>query len=271
MTDKNWFRNFVKQGDDLNRNKIEEINISPLGLGTVKFGRNTQVKYPSSFAIPDDKQIQNIFAFCYEQGINLIDTAPAYGSSEERIGQLLPCDQEWIICSKGGEIYENGISRFDFSRKALTLSVENSLRRLKRETLDIFLIHSDGNDCEIIEQFEIFETLNQLKKVGKIRLGGMSTKTTEGGIACIEHADCAMVCLNPTYKEDLPIIEKAHQMNKGILIKKAFKSGHLGSSVQVKESLELCLTTPGVSSVIFGSINLDHIRSNIEIARELLL
>ena len=78
------------------------IQASPLGLGTVKIGRDEQVKYPSGFKIPDDAEVKNLLALTWELGINFVDTAPAYGNSEERLGQLLPKDQEWVIVSKVG-------------------------------------------------------------------------------------------------------------------------------------------------------------------------
>ena len=48
-----------------------DLYVSPLGLGTVKFGRNQQVKYPTSFDLPDDKQIKNLLALAKDLGINL--------------------------------------------------------------------------------------------------------------------------------------------------------------------------------------------------------
>ena len=65
------------------------IKVSPLGLGTVKLGRNQQVKYPHGFTLPDDKTVKELLALTWDLGINLIDTAPAYGNSEERLGALL--------------------------------------------------------------------------------------------------------------------------------------------------------------------------------------
>ena len=84
------------------------INVSPLGLGTVKLGRNQQVKYPQGFDIPDDAQVSELLALAWELGINFIDTAPAYGTSEQRLGQLLPRADDWVIMTKVGEIFENG-------------------------------------------------------------------------------------------------------------------------------------------------------------------
>ncbi|HEX2549904.1 MAG TPA: aldo/keto reductase, partial [Gammaproteobacteria bacterium] len=63
-----------------------EINISVIGLGTVKFGRNVGVKYPHSFRLPSDHDILHLLNHAKELGINFLDTAPAYGESEKRLG-----------------------------------------------------------------------------------------------------------------------------------------------------------------------------------------
>ena len=80
-----------------------DIFLSPLGLGTVKFGRNQQVKYPQPFDLPDDKTIITLLNCARDLNVNLIDTAPAYCESENRLGQLLKNDRKnWIIATKVG-------------------------------------------------------------------------------------------------------------------------------------------------------------------------
>ncbi|MGB5762784.1 MAG: aldo/keto reductase, partial [Sedimenticolaceae bacterium] len=129
------------------------IQVSPLGLGTVKLGRNQQVKYPSAFKLPDDRQVIELLDLARELGINLLDTAPAYGSSQERLGRLLGAGRrDWVIVSKVGEIFENGESRFDFGFDHTIATVEQSLRTLRTEYLDCVLIHSDGDDLRILQQ-----------------------------------------------------------------------------------------------------------------------
>jgi len=68
---------------------LTDVELSSLTLGTVKFGRNQSVKYPGSFDLPRDKEITTLLSQAQEQGITTLDTAPAYGISEERLGALL--------------------------------------------------------------------------------------------------------------------------------------------------------------------------------------
>ena len=136
------------------------LTISPIGLGTVKFGRDTGLKYPNTFRIPDAKSLLALLTQAAELGINFIDTAPAYGSSEKTLGKLLKqINSPWHICTKVGEYHINGQSHYDFSTKATETSIENSLRNLNTDALELVLVHSDGNDKNIIEQSDVFETL----------------------------------------------------------------------------------------------------------------
>lgn len=248
------------------------LMVSPLGLGTVKFGRNTGVKYPQQFELPDDRQALDLLALAQELGINLIDTAPAYGSSEERLGKLLAGQrQSWVICSKVGEEFEQGQSRFDFSAAHTRLSVERSLRRLNTDYLDLVLVHSDGNDLQVLES-EAYPVLEQLKQQGLIRAFGFSGKTVEGGVAALESGDCAMVTYNLAEQGERPVLDFALSHHKGILIKKALASGHLCLQGEdpAKKSLELVFAHPAVASAIIGTINPRHLQQNVTSALRVL-
>ena len=132
--------------------------VSLIGLGTVKLGRNSDVKYPSAFELPSDDDARALLDAARALGVNLLDTAPAYGSSEARLGALLEGQRDdWLICTKAGEIYEGGQSRYDFTEQHIRASVDASLKRLRTDRVDILLLHSDGRDEEIIEQFHNVE------------------------------------------------------------------------------------------------------------------
>lgn len=249
------------------------IQVSPLGLGTVKIGRDQQVKYPTGFTIPDDAAVKNLLALSWELGINFIDTAPAYGTSEVRLGQLLPKSQDWVIVSKVGEIFENGQSQFDFSAAHTRQSVERSLKRLGREVIDIILVHSDGNDMHIIEHEGALAELERLKQAGLIRAYGMSTKTVEGGLWTVEHTDVVMATCNRSDEHDLPVIARAHELHKGVIIKKGLESGHADKGAGgggVEAAFEYVFSHAGVSSMIVGTINPAHLQSNVAMVEKIL-
>ena len=246
-----------------------DMIVSPLGLGTVKLGRDQGVKYPDSFTIPDDRAAADLLALSHDLGINLLDTAPAYGRSEERLGPLLQGQRDrWLICSKVGEEFDNqtGQSHFDFTPEHVRLSVERSLQRLQTDVIDMLLVHSDGNDLEIIERYGILEQLELLKQEGKIRAGGMSTKTVEGGIEALKRSDIAMVTHNLSYRDEEAVIDYADANGKGILIKKALASGHAciePDSDPVQSSFDMIFAHPGVNSAIIGTINPKHLQENV--------
>jgi aryl-alcohol dehydrogenase-like predicted oxidoreductase len=243
------------------------ILVSPLGLGTVKFGRNQQVKYPRAFQLPDDEAVRNLLSVARDHGINLIDTAPAYGTSMQRLGQLLPKDDDWVIVSKVGEFFEQGTSRFDFSYKSTIRTVEESLLTLKREVLDVVLIHSDGNDLDILENEGAPDALRELKERGLIRAHGLSIKSAEGGLAAVAELDVVMATCNPAYHDEIPVIKAAKEHGCGLLIKKGLQSGH---TADIKASLEFIFSQPDIASLIVGTINPHHLVQNIEALQQVL-
>lgn len=239
------------------------LMVSPLGLGTVKLGRSEGVKYPHPVRIPDDEQAAALIDRAEALGINLIDTAPAYGTAEERLGSLLRGRRDrWVLCTKVGEEFVGGVSRFDFSAGAVRASVERSLRRLRTDVIDVVLLHSDGE----IESnpAEPMEALVRLKEAGKVRAVGASTKTAAGGLHAAATCDVVMLTLNPGHHADLPAVAMAADRGVGVLVKKAFGSGHLAMDEASRRAcLRLALTTRGVSSVITGTASIPHLEANV--------
>ena len=245
------------------------LQVSALGLGTVKLGRDQGVNYAAAFTIPDQRSAVALLAQARGLGINLIDTAPAYGNSEQRLGQLLAGQRHhWLLCSKVGEEFEQGQSRFDFSPEHTRQSVERSLRRLKTDVIDIVLIHSDGNDLQIIQEMGTLQMLEQLKQEGLIRALGMSTKTIAGGQAAAAVSDVVMLTYNLSQPEERAVLDTCATLGKGALIKKVLASGHLGSKQAdpVQAAMDLVLHHRGTSAAIVGTITPAHLQSNVEAA-----
>ncbi len=244
-----------------------DIDISPIGLGTVKLGRDQGVKYPNGFTIPDDNAASHLIDLARDLGINLIDTAPAYGISEQRLGPLLKGQrQDWVICSKVGEEFNEGESSFDFSAKHTRFSIERSLQRLDTDVIDIVLVHSDGNDIKVVDQEEVLDELQRCKQEGLIRAFGVSTKTVDGGLRAAEKTDAVMATFNLDYRDEQPVIDYCEQHHKGLLIKKAFASGHicLEGEDPIQASMDFIFSHAGVSSAIVGTINPEHLKANVE-------
>ena len=250
------------------------LHVSVLGLGTVKFGRNTKIKYPT-FELPSDRAIEELLDDALARGINLLDTAPAYGLAEERLGQLLGARRDqFVLSTKCGEEFADGESTYDFSAAHTRLSVERSLRRLRTDRLDCVLAHCPRNDFEALSKGAVLETLAALKQEGKIRSFGASINSHEGGALALERgADVLMV----TYAADdtgmEPLIRRAAEMGKGILIKKGLGSGALARGEaprSLEENFRTILDVPGVTSLIIGTINRDHLNTNSAAAGKII-
>ncbi len=150
--------------------------------------------------------------------------------------------------------------------KMISFIVQQSLKNLKRDVVDVVLVHSDGNDMDIINNAPVFDALASLKDKGLIKAYGMSSKTVEGGRWVVENCDVVMATANLDYDDERPVLELAEKLNKGVIIKKGLQSGHAdkasgGSGVEA--SFKHILGLPGVSSMIVGTINPSHLRSNV--------
>ena len=136
----------------------------------------------------DDKNSQKAIHAALDSGVNFIDTADVYGfgHSEELIRQVLDerSDKDKIvIASKAGNNFYPFIGQahnitpdnHDYSLKHLEFAVEQSLKRLNVEILDILQLHSPG--LEILEQDEPWLALERLKNTGKIKHAGWSVQS----------------------------------------------------------------------------------------------
>lgn len=253
------------------QNKLGNTNItiSKLGLGTVKFGRNTQVKYPSSFELPNLNQIIDLLELCKEYGINTLDTAPAYGDAEQKIGQIFkennPINRsDWVLISKAGESFCNNQSSYDFSANSINNSLNSSLKNLNTDYLDILLIHSDGHDQAIANNDELWQLLEYRKKQGDIKAFGVSSKTVSGGLECLKKSDLAMITYRKDYQNETSLLNYALTYNKGIILKKVLNSGHISADNTATDCLQYAGSHPAVNSMIIGTINPEHLLNNIQ-------
>jgi aryl-alcohol dehydrogenase-like predicted oxidoreductase len=134
------------------------LRASPLGLGAGPLG---------DFAFDDAKALRLIHE-ALDLGLTLIDTAPSYGCSEDRIGRALEGRRDEVtLVTKGGYGVE-GVA--DWTGEAVTKSCEAALRRLRTAHVDVFLLHS----CDAATFARVLEPLLALKAAGKARAVGYS-------------------------------------------------------------------------------------------------
>lgn len=237
------------------------LHISRLGLGTVKFGRNEGVKYPTSFEIPDDEFLANLLTLAKSLGINMLDTAPAYGRSEETLGRLLNGQrQDWVIIGKAGEEFENGQSSYNFTPDHIEMSLERSLKRLNTNYLDVLLLHSDGHDLDILNNEALIRKMHDFKSQGLVKAIGASTKTAAGGIKALELMDVVMATYTPEYQDEKPVLDYASLHNKGVILKKLLSSGH---NRNIAQAMKHAFAHKGTSAAIIGTINPAHLKENV--------
>ena len=238
------------------------MQVSVLGLGAVQLGRAAGLKYAKPSRRPGPEEARQLIGAARSLGINLIDTAPAYGNSEERLGELLAADRErWIIVTKVGEEFDGARSTHDFRPERAEMSVQRSLRRLRTDCLDVVLIHSDGNDERIIRELGTLDCLKELKRRGLIRAFGLSHKTASGARAALDAgAEVLMATLNPQDRSQAQVIREAGERGCGVLIKKPLAGGRA-----LPEALRFAADHPGVASVVVGTANPAHLAENAAI------
>lgn len=240
--------------------------IAPIAFGTTKLGRNTDVKYPASFALPSEEEVAALVQSALDLGVNLIDTAPAYGESERKLGAFVENHRdEIVLCTKAGEEYVDGRSVYDLSAAAIVASVEASLSRLRTDHIDILLLHSDGRDVEILTQTDALEGLSGLKRSGKARAVGISAKTNAGIIEAARSRDIVMAPFSQKEPALANALAKAHDNGLGVLAIKGLFSGHL----EAHPAIEFVLNQPFIDALVIGTINAAHLEAATKVAEKM--
>ena len=154
-----------------------DIRLSAIGLGTWAIGGGG---YGFGWGPQDDKQSIETIHRSIDLGINWIDTAPVYGlrHSEEIVGKAIKEKRDQVIIStKCGIVWgEDRNIAFNLDKDSVRAEVEQSLKRLNIDVIDLYQIHKPI-PAEKIE--EAWGVLADLVKQGKIRYAGVSSFTLE--------------------------------------------------------------------------------------------
>ena len=142
------------------------INVSSYCLGAMMFGK---------LANPDHDECARMIYTALDAGINFVDTADVYsrGESEEIVGKALRGRRDGVVlATKAFWPMSDDPNHRGSSRRWLTRAIEDSLRRLQTDYIDLYQVHRPAPDTDIEETLSV---LTDLMRAGKVRAIGAST------------------------------------------------------------------------------------------------
>jgi aryl-alcohol dehydrogenase-like predicted oxidoreductase len=209
-----------------------DLRVSRLGVGTAAFGLDRYgITAPGEGSVDPAEGIANIHR-AVEGGVNFFDTAPAYGRSEELLGEALADHKDCLVATKV-PIPENISDNIDeISQSELTRrvneSLEKSLRRLRREVLDVVQIHNAT--VHVLEQGKMVSCLERAREAGKLRYIGASVYGEDAALATIRTGKIQIIQIAMSLLDQRmcdKVIPEARTAGLGVLSRSALLKGAL--------------------------------------------
>lgn len=207
---------------------VSEIGFGAWGIGGPAMVGDTAIGWGDVDDNTSIKALQKSF----DLGINFFDTADFYGfgHSEELIGKVFGNSNDVVIATKVGHRVENKTIILDYSKKHILNSCNDSLKRLKRNKIDYYQLHSAK--LEHLNNGECIQAMEQLKKEGKILHWGISLNTFDPypeAEYLMERnlADGFQLVLNIINQRALKLISNAYKAGYGIIARIPLQFGLL--------------------------------------------
>lgn len=214
------------------------LKISEIGFGAWGIGKITN-KTPGYYGV-NDRDSVSALEIAYEKGVNFFDTSNIYGNghSERLIGKTFKGKRnKIIISSKGGCLpHKSLIMPQDFSKKYLTKELEKTLKRLRTDYLDIYLMHSPKT--EDLEKYDLINTLKNFQNSGKIRFYGISCRSPQDGLEFMNESSIS--CLQVNYNLidqriiDNGMLRLANKKGVGVIVRTPLVFGFLTKKISHK-------------------------------------
>lgn len=155
-----------------------DLLVSEVGFGAWAIGGGAMIgNTPIGWGDANDEVSKKAIHAALNAGVNFFDTADIYGlgHSENIIGETIGNGHNIIIATKVGNVARNGQFTTDYSKQHILQACEQSLKRLRKETIDYYQLHSARiND---LQKGECTGAMQELQKSGKIRYWGLSLNT----------------------------------------------------------------------------------------------
>ncbi|MDQ2800402.1 MAG: aldo/keto reductase [Armatimonadota bacterium] len=208
------------------------LKVSEIGFGGWAIGGNA---FGNSYGPTDDQTSKAAIRRALEMGVTLFDTADIYGHghSEALLGEVLA---QWdgpqpTVVTKGGVNFYRRDETLepDWTPYGLAHAVQQSLMRLRRETLDVFLLMNPP--VEELDRWRVWDTLDALRRSGKIRFVGASVAEPADGVWLLQNnlpIDVLEVAYSIFYQGATPeLLPLARKRKVGILAREPLANGFL--------------------------------------------
>ena len=279
------------------------LNVTRLGYGAM------ELRGTDHFPRLSSKEAGKLLNSVLDNGINYIDTSPDYGYSEQTIGeQIAHRRDEFYLASKCGcpveepDIPHDQRKPHDYSRANIRAAVEQSLRRLRTDYLDVVQLHVTP-DRKVLEENDSVAELLALKQEGKVRfIGTSSTIPQLAGHIDMGVFEVFQIPYSLVEREHEDLIHKAAAGDAGIVIRGGVSRGVMvkdesvideypaflqdsfrarrnlwqntgiddllqGSSA-MEFMLRFTISNPDMSTTIVGTANPEHLAANVKAAEK---
>lgn len=259
------------------------LEVTTLGYGTMELRGAPRGREIS------DEQAARILNTVLDSGINFIDTSIDYGVAEERIGKFISHRRsEYYLATKCGCPLDpadsaRGPGVHVFTPENILAGIEQSLRRMKTDYVDVLQFHHSPGKAQL-EEHGALDTVLDLKQQGRVRFIGMS-----GTLPNLkEHIEMGVfdefqIPYSALQREHETLVEKASKAGAGIVIRggaarggpgkeqgnfweqwqKAGVDDLLGDMTRMEFILRFTCTHPDLDTTIVGTVNPDHLQDNI--------
>jgi 1-deoxyxylulose-5-phosphate synthase len=266
------------------------FQVSEIALGTVELGLQYGFRNSDHYQPPEPGQAIRLLRAAFDLGITLFDTAPTYGTAEELIGRAFGgMSPRPLIATKV-------IAPIDGNLDVVTATIENSLRRLRVDTIDLLQVHN--TTLPVLRDEDLFDCLEKMRRQGKVRFIGASVNDEETAWMSlssnsVETLQISFNLLNQGMRNR--VLPAALLPPRGVLLRSAYLRGVLtgqldsipprlaalkiaahaareivGSEASTlsEAALRFCLSFPAVSSVIVGIRSEMELEQNLSVSRK---
>jgi aryl-alcohol dehydrogenase-like predicted oxidoreductase len=276
---------------------MEKRNLGRTGLAVTAMGYGAMELRQAGI---DQQAATRLLNTVLDSGINYIDTSPDYGLSETYIGQAIAHrrDEYYLATKCGCHVDQHGKSLDPghvWSRDQLQHNIENSLRLLNTDTIDVWQLHGVyPGELAGGKHDDVIKTMQQFKQQGKVRVIGLSFRNGRPGEELYPAGfgyrdlkefmswgvfDVMQTVYGGLTRLNEIVIAQAAQEGVGMIIRgvvKNYEENYAALFAQTNLQ-ELCdpgetqssflirfaLNHPGLSTMIIGSKNVDHIAANV--------